>query len=44
MERDFKGVWIPKEVLEKGLIDIIRWVQINYDLDLQAENPLQGDK
>jgi hypothetical protein len=44
MERDFKGVWIPKEELEKGLSHITEWVLKTYSVDLQAKNPLQEDK
>lgn len=44
MERDFKGVWIPKEVLNLGLYDIRKWVLSQYKVDLFAQNPMQEDE
>jgi|tagenome__1003787_1003787.scaffolds.fasta_scaffold19343228_2 hypothetical protein len=43
-ERDFKGIWIPVEVLEKGLPFIADWTLTTYKINLLAEKPLQGDK
>lgn len=41
IKREFKGIWIPKEVLEKGLPTICAWVQSAYKVDLYSENPLE---
>jgi hypothetical protein len=41
MERDFKGIWIPKEILELGLPQIAVWVEKTYQVNLLAENPLE---
>jgi hypothetical protein len=44
MKRDFKGVWIPLDVLERGLLIITAWCLEEYQIDLLAENPLEGDE
>jgi hypothetical protein len=43
-ERDFKGIWIPREILALGLPEITRWVWLTYKVDLYAYNPLKGDE
>ena len=43
MERSFQGIWIPVEILELGLIEIIKWVDETYKVNLQAEFPM-GDE
>lgn len=43
MERDFKGIWIPKEILVLGLMHIIPWVMKEYNINLALEKPLQED-
>ena len=41
MERDFKGIWVPKEILSKGLNRIIEWILQEYGIDLTVENPVE---
>ena len=43
-EREFKGVWIPVEVLKKGQPYIHQWTLTTYKINLLAEKPLQEDK
>lgn len=42
-ERDFKGIWIPKEILALGLIEISKWVSTEFKINLLAENPMEGE-
>jgi hypothetical protein len=44
MKQEFKGIWIPKDVLERGLLTITAFVLEEYQVDLLAENPLEGDE
>lgn len=41
LQRDFKGIWIPKEILALGLIEIGWWVQKEYNINLMAKNPVE---
>jgi hypothetical protein len=41
LQRDFKGIWIPKEVLALGLPTFRIWVKRQYGIDLYAENPVE---
>lgn len=43
-EREFLGIWIPKNVLRQGLPFTLAWVQDTYKIDLNSENPLQEEK
>lgn len=43
MERSFQGIWIPVEILELGLVEIIRWVNATYQVNLQAEYPMEDE-
>lgn len=43
-ERDFKGIWIPKEILTEGIPTIFQWVNKEYGINLYLEKSLQEDK